>query len=110
MEKRDTAKHNAPKDGTSQRVYLAVGGTAYHSCTAKEKARPTGKSKGKGTKGLGKGQNKGQGCNTDAKAAWQDTWDKQENEWQHIGMLGKVSKVERTKDCVSGLRYNFKAL
>ena len=78
--------YDAPKDGTSQRVYLAVGGTAYHSCTAKEKARPTGKeeSKGKGTKGLVKGKNKGhsfglycpqfvdvlEGCNTDAEAAW----------------------------------------
>ena len=35
VEKRDTTKHNAPEDGTSQRVYLAVG--------AEEKARPTGK-------------------------------------------------------------------
>ena len=35
--------YNAPNDGTSRRVYVAVGGTAYHSCTAKEKARPTGK-------------------------------------------------------------------
>ena len=43
MEERDTTKHNAPKDDTSKRVYLAVGGTAYHSCTAKEKAEPTGK-------------------------------------------------------------------
>ena len=34
----------------------------------------------------------------------------QENEWLHIGMLGKVSKVKRTKDCVSGPRYNFNAL
>ena len=43
VEKRDTTKHNAPKDGTSQRVYLTVGGTAYHSCTAKEMTSPTGK-------------------------------------------------------------------
>ena len=67
-----------------------------------------------GTKGLGKGKNKAhcfglygpqpvnvlEGCNTDAEAALQDTWDCQENE--HIGMLGKVSKVKPTKDCVSG--------
>ena len=25
---------------------------------------------------------------TDAESAWQDTWDYQENEWQHIGMMG----------------------
>ena len=113
MEKRDTTKHNAPKDGTSQRVSLAVGGTAHHSCTAK--ANGKGESKGKGTKGFGKGKKQGPqfwavrsaAC---AEAAWQDTWDYQENEWQHIGMLGKVAKLKPTKDCVSGPRYNFNAL
>ena len=77
------------KDGASQRVYVAVDGTGNLSCTANEKARPRGK---------------------ESQAAWQDTWDYQENEWQHIGMLGKVSKVQPTKDCVSGLRYNFNEL
>ena len=90
----------------------------------KGNANGKGESKGKGTKGLGKGKNKGhsfglygpqlvnvlEGCNTDAEAAWQDTWDYQKNEWQHIGMLGKVSKVKPTKDCASGPRYNFNAL
>ena len=85
MEKRDTTKHNAPKDGTSQRVYLAVGGRAYHSCTAKEKARPTGKEsrKERAPRASAKAKNKGpnfglygpqpvnvlEGCNTDAEAA-----------------------------------------
>ena len=88
------------------------------------KANGKGESKGKGTKGLGKGKSKGtsfglygpqhvnvlEGCNTDAESAWQDTWDYQENEWQFIGMLGKVSKVKPTKDCVSCPRFNFNAL
>ena len=106
-----------PKDGTSQRVYLAVGGTAYHSCATKEKARPTGEesTKGKGTERASeKAKTKAtvfglcspqpvdelEGCNTDAEAAWRDTWDCQENEWRHTGMLGKVSKVKPTKDLV----------
>ena len=90
----------------------------------KGKANGKGESKGKGTKGLGRGKNKGhcfglygpqpvnvfEGRNTDAEATWQDTWDYQENEWQHIGMLFKVSKVKPTKLCVSGPRYNFNAL
>ena len=90
----------------------------------KGKANGKGESKEKGNKGLGKGKNKGHSfglygpkpvnvlerCNSDAEAAWQDTWDYQENEWRHIGMLGKVSKVKPMKDCVSGPRYNFNEL
>ena len=126
MENRDATKHKAPKDGTSQKVFLAVGGTAYLSCKEKEKVRPKGKgeSKGKGNGELGKGKNKGhsfglygpqlvdvlEGCTVDAESAWQDTWDCQENEWQHIGMLGKVSKVKPTEVCVSGPRCYFNEL
>ena len=59
VEKRDTTKHNAPKDGTSQRVYLAVGGRAYHSCTAKEKGKTNGKGELKGHQGPRQRQKQG---------------------------------------------------
>ena len=93
----------------TKRWYVPESFSAVGACTAKEKERPTGKERA--PRASAKGKNKGysfglygpqpvnvlEGCNTDAEAAWQDIWDTQENEWQHIGMLGKVSKSSQRR-------------
>ena len=125
MEKRDTTLHNASKDGTSQRVYLAVGGTAYHSCTAKEKARPTGKEsrKERAPRASAKAKTRATvlGCTVRSLlTCWKDATQTPKPRGRTLGTIKRTSgntlacwvrsRRSSQRRTVSGPRYNFNEL